>query len=162
VRLGALTLLRQAFADHGWRPGTATKPAPALLVPVELATVPPPVSIVPVEPAPPRPPAPPHPLQQLADLVHARLRAIGAATHLRGLDVEPRRAAPLAQWSDDRVTLAGDSDALRAIELVRIDDSPWASAAIDGLTAHVVTVLNVALTTVTDVAELHALGRLLE
>ena len=39
--------------------------------------------------------------------------------------------------------------------------SPWPAAAVDALTAHVVTVLNVAVTEITDATEGHALTALL-
>ena len=57
------------------------------------------------------------------------------------------------------LVIAGDNERLRS--LATSLDSPWFDGALDALTAHVVSVLNIALTEITDATELHALGKLL-
>jgi hypothetical protein len=123
-------------------PGVAPAPGPR----VEPAYVP-----------PPEPLAPPHPLQSLADEVADRLSVLGVAA-TGGVAIADR-ARPIAHHAYGKIELAGRDDRLIAIEAARVAGSPWAPAAIDALVAHVVTLLNVGLTEVTDAAEASALGR---
>jgi hypothetical protein len=121
----------------------------------------------PVAPAPaPRPapapaPRPSHPLDGLAAALMTRLRAAGSAhTAIATVGFHPGRG-PIVELVGDRLRLAEASDHLRAIDAARRAGSAFADDAIDALAAHVLTVLNVELTAVTDAAELAAIARLL-
>ncbi|MBA3539162.1 MAG: hypothetical protein H0T79_06005 [Deltaproteobacteria bacterium] len=103
------------------------------------------------------PPRSRHPIQPVVDAVQARLLTIG----LTSVDcVIADRAEPTV-WFDDVLRMAGDDPQLRALAAAQLANSPFAAAALDALAAHVVTVLNAALTDVTDASESHALRVLL-
>jgi hypothetical protein len=111
----------------------------------------------PLRDAPPVRPA--HPLDPLLAAVSVRLQALGLALpRFRILD---GATAPLAAYADGVVEFAGEHPQLIAITASLLARTPWSEAAVDALTAHVVTVLNVALTSVTDATEGHALAELL-
>jgi hypothetical protein len=62
---------------------------------------------------------------------------------------------------DRGLVIAGDHPRLIELGAALAANSPWATAALDAIVAHGVTVLNVALGEVTDAAEQHAIGALL-
>jgi hypothetical protein len=102
---------------------------------------------------------PAHPLDPLVAAVGVRLQELGLALpRLRILD---GAAAPLAGYEGGVVAFAGEHPRLLAIAAALLAKTAWSEAAVDALTAHVVTVLNVALTSVTDATEAHALAGLL-
>jgi hypothetical protein len=104
-----------------------------------------------------RAPEPAHALRPLVQAVEARLARVG----IRAADwIIVDRIEPLVRF-DRGLRVAGENPMLVAIAAAQLAGSAWASDAIDLLTAHVVTVLNVALAEVTDSTEAHALGALL-
>lgn len=118
----------------------------------------------PPEPRPeltmPRPapkPAPVHPLQILVDVVHARLVDLGVPTP--GCEIGDFDE-PILHFQDG-LRFAGASHRLLAIANAMRAKSPWAPMAIDAVIAHAITVLNVALTDITDATETHVLEALL-
>jgi hypothetical protein len=134
-------------------------------VPAPLSTAPPErVADVLRDLLPPLPPVPPvrpaHELQPLVAAIGARLHQLGLAQPLFTLN--DYIASPLAAYDNGTVTLAAGSPQLRAIAAALLAKTAWSEAAVDALTAHVVTVLNVALTSVTDTTEAHALAGLLQ
>jgi hypothetical protein len=108
------------------------------------------------------PPRPAHPLEPLVAAVGARLSELGvprpAFAILDGV------AAPIVGY-EHAICFAGENPRLRALaaSITAPSRSTAAStlAALDALVAHVVCVLNAALTSVTDATEAHALGALL-
>jgi hypothetical protein len=62
---------------------------------------------------------------------------------------------------DHGIEVAGDNVRLRALAAALAAKSPFADAGVDVVVAHLVTVLNVAMTQITDASEAHALGVLL-
>jgi hypothetical protein len=110
-----------------------------------------PVVVVEKVPVPP-PPVRRHALQDLVDALDERLGELG----IRGYDwkiVEDDE--PMIRFSKGKILVGGDNKRLRALAL-QLD-----SDAVDLVVAHVVTVLNIALTSITDATEAHALGILL-
>ena len=106
--------------------------------------------------APPAAGEPAHPLAPLADAIVHRLSEVGL--HRVTIRIAAR-AEPIVDVDAGVVVLAGENGRLRS--LATSLDSPWFPGALDALTAHVVSVLNIALTEITDSTELHALGKLL-
>ncbi len=102
---------------------------------------------------------PAHPLDPLVAALGARLRRLGLAS--ARFAIAEDAAGPIACYRGDAVALAAHHPRLRAIAAALAARTAWSEAAVDALAAHVVTVLNVALTSVTDAAEAHALGGLL-
>jgi hypothetical protein len=129
----------------------------------------------PPKPAPPTraetiPAAPPpapvdtrHPLDGLATALWARLVVLGIdrSVFVSAVRIATGRTAPIARFADGVLELA-DHPRLVAVEAARVARSPFAPAAIDALAAHLIHVLNDALTSVTDRHERAALARLLE
>jgi hypothetical protein len=107
--------------------------------------------------APPVRPA--HPLDPLLAAVGVRLQELGLA--LPWFRILDNASSPLADYNVGVVEIAGAHPRLRAIAAALLAKTAWSEAAVDALTAHVVTVLNVALTSVTDATEAHALAGLL-
>jgi hypothetical protein len=110
-------------------------------------------------PAPSKPPPaarlpPAHPLDELLALIDRRLCDIGIAGY--PLVIESCDT-PMVRFDQLVVRVAGENPQLLRIASAHAAASPWAAAAIDAVTAHVVTVLNVALTQITDATEAHAL-----
>jgi hypothetical protein len=128
--------------------GTTVLPLPPLQ-PVPLP--PPPVFAPPV-------PRPSHPLDVLVAALSRRLAEIGVPV-ARYAILEGERDPMLRV--DGGLSLAADHPQLRAIAAACLARTAWADAAVDALTAHAATVLNVALTSVTDATEAHALAALL-
>ena len=107
----------------------------------------------------PRAEPPAQRLQPLVDAVRARLdegSPIGLGVALR---IDASRAAPPIHVSAGKLVFAGAAPLLVAIHEGREDDAPWASAAIDALAAHCMTLINAALTPVDDRHERAALLR---
>lgn len=99
-----------------------------------------------------------HPLQPVLDAIRARSAQFGLdLSGARFVD----RAEPMFEH-DDYLRIAERHPRLVALGAALAANSPWAAASLDAIVAHGVTVLNVALTAVTDTAELHAIGALLE
>jgi hypothetical protein len=117
------------------------------------------------DPAPPEHPVVDtrHPLDGLATAVWARLVALGIdrTVHVSAVRIASGRTAPLARYVGGALELA-DHPRLGMLEAARVARSPHAAPAIDALAAHLVHVLNDALTAVTDGHERNALARLLE
>ncbi|MFN0245353.1 MAG: hypothetical protein ACKV2T_00510 [Kofleriaceae bacterium] len=99
-----------------------------------------------------------HPLQPLLEALRARFAQLD-------LDISSARlvdrADPMFEF-DDYLRVAGRHPRLIALGAALEARSPWAGASLDAIVAHGATVLNVALASVTDAAELHAIGALLE
>lgn len=129
--------------------------APRALQPLP-ASAPPPAA-PPLLAAPARP-RPSHPLDILVAALSRRLAEIGVPVGKYAI-IEGERDPILRV--DGGLCLAADHPQLRAIAAACLARTAWASAAVDALAAHAVTVLNVALTSVTDATEAHALGALL-
>jgi hypothetical protein len=101
-------------------------------------------------PSPPQllPAAPQHPLEPLVERLCARLSAIGVPWSSWRID---DRDSPLVRFEHGALRLAGNAR--------RLHDLP--ADALDALAAHAVTVLNIALTEITDASEAHAIAELL-
>ncbi len=128
---------------------------PTLTMP---AVLPSPTAIY-VPPLPkPAPAAKPkaHPLQPLATLLENRLAAIGLAQPT--IAIVPARGDLV--FFDGELCI-GEHPQLTALLAMHRARHPHAGDALDALAAHAVTVLNVALTSVTDASETAALARLL-
>ena len=110
-------------------------------------------------PAPPPPPREPHPLDGLIRALHTRMVTAGLPGP--GFGIAPGKTAPMLELDQQRLVLAADHPRLRAIAAACLANQAWADAAIDALAAHAITVLNIALTSITDPAEAAALGVLL-
>ncbi|HEY5944702.1 MAG TPA: hypothetical protein VIV40_04395, partial [Kofleriaceae bacterium] len=115
-------------------------------------------------PAPPKqqphrapPPEPPHPLRSLVTKLRSRLSDLGIGGYRWSIIERPE---PMFAFADE-IEVAGDNVRLRALAAALASNSPFAQAGIDVVVAHLVTVLNVALTQITDASEAHALGVLL-
>ena len=100
-----------------------------------------------------------HALQPVVDALIDRLFAIGVPLPF-GFVIDTERDQPLVRF-DGSIRLAGEAPRLHAVANALAARSPWAAGAIDALVAHTLTVLNVALTQITDATEATALGRLL-
>ena len=104
-----------------------------------------------------RSPEPRHPLQHLVDAIRQRLAQLGLDAHdATIIDGE----APMV-FADGCLQISGNHPRLRKLAASLRADSPGASAALDAVVAHGVTVLNVALAQITDAAEANALRGLL-
>jgi hypothetical protein len=98
-----------------------------------------------------------HVLADLVRLLDQRLHDLG----ISGFRWEiSDREDTLARF-DTTIRVGGTNRLLHAVASAHAANSPWAPASIDALAAHVVTVLNVALTEITDATESTALGALL-
>ena len=119
----------------------------------------------PIPPAKPKPkpkaepPEPPHPLRHVVARLRARMRELSIADTYTWRLTE--RAEPMFEFSDHELLVAGHNVRLTALAAALAAKSPWAASGVDVVVAHVVTVLNVALSHVTDANEAHALGVLL-
>jgi hypothetical protein len=102
---------------------------------------------------------PPHPLDPLVAVLEVKLRLLGVPPPR--LAILEEAVAPMLGHVDDTLALAGHHPQLLAIAAAIAARSAWSAAAADALVAHAVTVLNVALTSVTDATEAHALAGLL-
>ncbi len=128
----------------------APRPPPAPEPAARAATPPP-------EPAKPRPPEPPHPLRALVARLRSRLGDLGIGGY--GWTIVAREEPMFA--FDGEIEVAGDNPRLRALAAALASNSAFASAGVDVVVAHLVTVLNIALSQITDASEAHALGVLL-
>lgn len=149
-------LARTVITDLGERvrrQRTAPRPRPAPEAPPPVVPAPRPAT----KPTPPAKPEPPHPLRPLVAKLRSRLADLGIGGY-RWTIVD--RSDPMLSYRDE-IEVAGDNVRLRALAAALAADSPFAPAGIDVVVAHVVTVLNVALSQITDASEAHALGVLL-
>ncbi|MCL4228526.1 MAG: hypothetical protein KJZ91_29020 [Myxococcales bacterium] len=96
------------------------------------------------------PPPPPHPLEALALALDERLGRTIPVRHYGRLTIAPDRRAPLARVHEDRLVLAGASRPLRHLAEALAARAPWASAGVDALAAHAMTLLNLVHERVTD------------
>jgi hypothetical protein len=101
----------------------------------------------------------PHPLRPLQDALVSRLGQLGIRSFRWDIS-DLLDAAPVI-ISGDYITLCGANRQLRAIGRALEEDTAAAEPAIDALAAHVVSLLNIRRTDITDANEAHALGVLL-
>lgn len=137
----------------GKRARRVEPPAPIVLPPPAPKPIvkPPPKPAISVE-KPPVPPVRRHALQDLVDALDARLGELG----IRGYDWKIiDDDEPMIRFAKNQILVAGTNARLRRIATNLDGDT------IDLVAAHVVTVLNIALTSITDATEAHALGILL-
>ncbi len=104
-------------------------------------------------------PKPQHPLQPLLDALRVRFAQLGLDLANMGL---VDNAEPMFEYSDHSLLVATRHPHLIKLAGALAANSPNAAAMLDAIAAHGITVLNVALTSVTDAAELRAIGGLLE
>lgn len=111
----------------------------------------------PVRTEKPKPPAPPHPLERVTARLRSRLADLGIGGYEWEIvdDDEPMFVF------DQGIKVAGNNVRLRALAAALAANSAFAAAGIDVVVAHLVTVLNVALSQITDASEAHAIGVLL-
>jgi hypothetical protein len=102
---------------------------------------------------------PPHPLDPLVAVLEGKLRQLGVPPPR--LAILDEAVSPMLGYAGGVLALAGHHPQLLAIAAALAARSAWSAAAADALVAHAVTVLNVALTSVTDATEAHALAGLL-
>lgn len=102
-------------------------------------------------------PEPPHPLAELVKSLRRRLHELG----IGGYDWQiVSREEPMFLY-DRGIEISGNNSRLRALAAALDSRSAFANAGIDVVAAHLVTVLNVALSQITDASEAHALEVLL-
>ncbi|NVB76944.1 MAG: hypothetical protein HOV81_00985 [Kofleriaceae bacterium] len=116
----------------------------------------------PEKPAPKRPPPPapkpPHPLQALVERLSKRVGELGIEGHEWAIeDIDE----PMFQFQFGELVVAGNNKRLRALAAAQLANTAWFDDALDAVAAHVVTVLNVSLTQITDATEVAALHALL-
>jgi hypothetical protein len=107
----------------------------------------------------PAPARPSHPFDPMIALAQRRLAATGIP--LPSFAILDGITEPNISYRDSILYLAGEAPQLRAIAAACLARTAWHTAAIDALVAHLVCLLNIALTRVTDATEQHALGLLL-
>jgi hypothetical protein len=109
---------------------------------------------------PPPPVVVKHPLQAFVDRLHGRIIVLGVpVARWRIVD---ERSEPIASFSEDGVLeLAARNQQLLAIAASIAANTAWSADALDAIAAHCITVLNVALTSITDAAEARAISKLL-
>lgn len=147
-------LARTLLADLGARIRRARPPAKPRPAPP-----PPPPAPAPVAPRPMKraEPEPPHPLAELVKSLRRRLHELG----IGGYDWQiVSREEPMFLY-DRGIEISGNNSRLRALAAALDSRSAFANAGIDVVAAHLVTVLNVALSQITDASEAHALEVLL-
>jgi hypothetical protein len=98
-----------------------------------------------------------HPLQPVVDRLHGRISALGVPV-ARWRIVDDRDEPIAVYASDDVLELAAGNPRLLSIAGAIAANTAWSADALD---AHCITVLNVALTSITDAAEARAIGKLL-
>jgi hypothetical protein len=104
------------------------------------------------------PPRPPHALAPLVEALSARVAALGIGQHRWQI---ASASEPLVSYSNDTVVIAGSNPTLVRVAAELAAKTILAGPAVDVIAAHVVTVLNLARTDVTDTSEAHAIGVLL-
>jgi hypothetical protein len=118
----------------------------------------PPVSVQRSAPAPARKPRRPHFLQPLVDALAHRVGKLGVGSFDWTID---ESSSALVTFASHQLVVGGENKHLRHLAAELVTKSVIVGAAIDAIAAHAVSVLNLALTEVTDAGELHALGVLL-
>lgn len=136
-------------------PPPPTKPPVSTTRPAASAAKPPPQPAAAPKPPPPKKP---HALQPLIEALGERVARTGIQVTSWVIVDE---AEPLVGFRGMQVVIAGDNPRLVEIARQLATSTPRALLAIDALAAHVITVLNIARTDVTDATEMHALGVLL-
>jgi hypothetical protein len=104
-----------------------------------------------------------HPLQPVVDRLHGRISALGVPV-ARWRIVDDRDEPIAVYASDDVLELAAGNPRLLSIAGAIAANTAWSADALDALdalAAHCITVLDVALTSITDAAEARAIGKLL-
>jgi hypothetical protein len=112
-----------------------------------------------VEPPPPPPVAIKHPLQPFVDRLHGRITSLGIPVAF--WRIVDDREKPLVEFTDGVLELAARNKYVLETAGAVAANTAWSADALDALAAHCVTVLNVALTSITDAAEGRAIGKLL-
>jgi hypothetical protein len=149
-------LARTLIADLGGRIRRARPPAKPRRAREAPVASPPPARAQ-VKSVQPAKPEPPHPLHGLVAKLRRRLADLG----IGGYDWQiVDRAEPMFAY-DHGIVVGGDNVRLRALAATVATKSPLADAGVDVVVAHLVTVLNVALSQITDASEAHALAVLL-
>lgn len=110
-------------------------------------------------PEPAKKAKPPHPLRPLAEALSDRVRELGIRSFQFVIGDEEDE--PIVAYTNGQVRLAGNNEQLRKVAAELLANTINAGPAIDALAAHVVSVLNRALTDITDSNETFALGVLL-
>ena len=149
-------VILQHLGERARRARSVRRPAPVTVSPPPPTTTPPPSPSPRPQPAP-RSEEPPHPLAALKDLLAQRIVELGLGRYDW---VILERSTPMFAY-EQAVFVAGDNPRLRALAAALAANSPFAPAGVDVVVAHLATVLNRALTQITDASEAHALGVLL-
>jgi hypothetical protein len=121
----------------------------------------PPVSVqrpAPVPAPPPRKPRAPHMLQPLVEALALRVGKLGVGSFDWAID---ESSHVLVTLESRQLVVGGECARLRQLATELSSKSVHIGSAIDALAAHTVSVLNLALTEVTDAGESHAIGVLL-
>jgi hypothetical protein len=105
--------------------------------------------------------APAHPLVPLVVYLHQRLPTLGVPAPR--FQLREGATAPMLRYTGDALELAGDHPSLLALAGALAEATPAHAdePALAAFVAHVISVLNLALTAVTDATEAYALGLLL-
>ncbi len=142
------------------KPATRAAPTPRAPEPPPPPASPPVSTRRPDAPAPaPKKARPPHPLRPLADALGSRVGELGIRSFQYVIDDEV--AHPMIRFGDGQVRLAGENVQLRAIVSSMREDRAAIQPALDALAAHIVSILNLELTDITDAGEIFALSALL-
>jgi hypothetical protein len=102
-----------------------------------------------------------HVLDALADDLHRRLVQLDLHTVFGYIRIDSNRAAPLLEYDEGELLLAGKNKTLLGLQAQRISGNTTHEGCLDLLVAHAVTILNQALTSVTDSTEQRALVTLM-
>jgi hypothetical protein len=155
-------VVRVHLGERLFKPSPMTKPkAPPPKPPP--APMSPPVSVQRPAPAPtpgpaPRTPRPPHMLQPLVEALAQRVGKLGVGSYDWAID---ERAEHLVRFESHQLVVGGENARLRLLATELAAKSETIGPAVDALAAHAVSVLNLALSEVTDAGESHAIGVLL-
>lgn len=151
-------VIRVHLGERLFKPSPAARPAVQKTPP--RAPTSPPVSVKRPAPAPTPTPKPrePHVLQPLVDTIGRRVGKLGVGTFDWVID---ERSDKLVSFTWGQLVLGGENRHLRVLATELASKSILVWPAIDAVAAHAVSVLNLALTEVTDAGESHAIGVLL-
>jgi hypothetical protein len=114
-----------------------------------------------VEPPPPpaSKPAFEHPLQPFVNRLHTRIVTLGI--QVAQWRIVDDRDEPIARYEHDTLELAANNRHVLETAAACVANTAWSADALDALAAHCVTVLNVALASITDTTEARAINKLL-
>lgn len=153
-------VIRVHLGERLFKPSPAARPAPPKTPPPGPRS--PPVSTTRPAPAPTPIPAPkpraPHVLEPLVAALGKRVGKLGVGTYDWVID---ERSEKLVSFSWGQLVVGGENPHLRVLAAELASKSILAGPAIDAVVAHAVSVLNLALTDVTNAGESHAIGVLL-